>query len=1262
MSGGFYKTGGNLALNAPSYIIRRADEDLLQATQAGEFCFILDSRQVGKSSLIVHAKQRLASAGVAVAYVELTGLGITSTTPEQWYDALLAKLGAELCLEDALEDFWFDNTRLAPLQRFMEALRQVVLERIERPIALFLDEIDVVRSLPFATDELFAGIRELYNRRTQDPALERLSICLIGVAQPTDLIQDPRITPFNIGRRIELTDFTPDEAAPLAQGLPGAPKQARRLLARVLYWTGGHPYLTQRLCRAVAEDGGVTSPRGVDRVCESLFFSVRARDQESNLHFVSGHLLRSEADRAALLDLYRQVRERRRLSDDPTNLLIGVLRLAGLVRTIEGLLWVRNRIYFRAFDRDWIQANLPDAEVRRQRAAYRRGALRVGLAAGVTIGVLVGGAIWLWDQEFRTQEEYYRNFTNRWGVPEGFGPLSRSEARSRANSFKFIRVGRANSVRAVVAVDAMDRCSPRHGVGTLFKACDVCETRAEKECRWEFVRDNQGQLVYEKAFDAHGKLVWGLVYTPSMPNEPRRAYYVGADGFPAPQLNSAAEIAEFEYTSDGLERLRRYFDRSRRRQPGRDAAYGQRHEYDEWVRRIRTISLDASDQPMVDDFGNAIAELKYDASGNNTEQLMLDAAGLPITNKEGWYRQALSYDRYGNLVEWVYFDTEGKPTTNKSDGTHRITVAHDEHGNVVEYSYFDTTGQPTAVNGGYYKAAVRYDAYGNATQWNFFDSSGQATYHKDGFHKVSIRYDTLDHPIEWAHFDTEGRPVAMKDGYHMSTARFDERGNQIEWAYFDTEGRPVAIKDGYHKSTARYDERGNQIEWSFFDTEGRPLLAQGCGYHRKESKYDEFGKQTEYAYFGVTGEPISCSINGYHGARNRYDEHGNQIEWAYFDTEGRPVAMKDGYHMSTARYDERGNKIESAYYDIEGHPTLNATNGVHRMVWEYDERGNKIRQAHFGVNGEPIRDRIGGVYSGTMKYDTQDHPIEIAVFDAQGRPMRTGEGYERRIFSYDEFGNKTEEFDYGFESTQGFESRRIRFDRKGNRIEWAYFDSEGRPTIDKSDGSHRMTARYDERGNRIESAYFDTEDRPMLLADGYHKRTARYDDQGRQIEEAFFDTDGHPSRVRGRIPSGYTARRTDYSPDGVEKHILLGFDPLTWGYETVSLESGHARCFDENGKSVATELVVNAVLPEGQAALLGIREGDVLTDYAGEPLHGDFLHFIQLRDVEPADGPAKTLKVRRGGKTLSFEVKPGKLGMGLQDRGVAVAKQRGEAW
>ena len=128
----------------------------------------------------------------------------------------------------------------------------MVLPRCKGQVVLFVDEIDAVHSLPFSTDEFFAAIRECYNRRTEDAELSRLTFCLLGVATPSDLIRDARTTPFNIGRRIELADFGAAEAAPLARGLGRDERMADRLLKRVLYWTGGHPYLTQRLCLTVA--------------------------------------------------------------------------------------------------------------------------------------------------------------------------------------------------------------------------------------------------------------------------------------------------------------------------------------------------------------------------------------------------------------------------------------------------------------------------------------------------------------------------------------------------------------------------------------------------------------------------------------------------------------------------------------------------------------------------------------------------------------------------------------------------------------------------------------------------------------------------------------------------------------------------------------------------------------------------------------------------------------------------------------------------
>ena len=400
---GFYVTGGTLPQDARCYVARAADIELVASLESGDFCYVLTSRQMGKSSLMLRAAAALRESGSSVAIVDLTEIG-NNVTAAQWYRGLIGIAGPALGLEGDLAEFWRARSDLGPQQRWLAAIREVVAGRCSGRIIIFVDEIDAVRSLPFSTDEFFAGIRHLYNLRSQARDLGRLTFCLLGVATPSDLVKDTRSTPFNIGRRIELNDFTEAEAASLAPGLSRDPESAACLLNRVLHWTRGHPYLTQRLCQAIVEDPNIpnidlpahnrlntTRTLGlqrVDRLCRELFLSQQARDKDDNLLFVRERIVRSEADTAALLGFYKLVLAGKRVQDDETKPAVNVLRLSGIVRAERGLLRVRNPIYQKAFDRAWIRFNMPGAELRRQRLAFLR-----GLAAATLVGLVIVGVM-----------------------------------------------------------------------------------------------------------------------------------------------------------------------------------------------------------------------------------------------------------------------------------------------------------------------------------------------------------------------------------------------------------------------------------------------------------------------------------------------------------------------------------------------------------------------------------------------------------------------------------------------------------------------------------------------------------------------------------------------------------------------------------------------------------------------------------------------------------------------------------------------------
>jgi hypothetical protein len=361
----FYIAGGTLDSTAPSYIVREADKELLDAVKAGYFCYILTSRQTGKSSLMVRTASNLQESGVLSVIIDLSDRDTTSTNTQQWYLAQVLDIAEQLGLHEDYLDWWQKQSQWGVVRRFTQFLTQIVLKKTSQPIVIFIDEIDSTLSLPFNCDDYFAMIRALYNKRAIDPTLKRLTFVLLGVASPSDLITDARRTPFNIGTRIELTDFTTQEAQPLTCDLARDQKLAVKMLENILFFTGGHPYLTQKAClhiakRAKSQPNKVEPSIMVKKLIEEIFLSENGQNTDANLQFIRKRILESKHDKEEILKIYRRIRHQQTVLDNELDPVLMELKLSGLAKIDAGILVVRNIIYERVFDETWIKRALSE--------------------------------------------------------------------------------------------------------------------------------------------------------------------------------------------------------------------------------------------------------------------------------------------------------------------------------------------------------------------------------------------------------------------------------------------------------------------------------------------------------------------------------------------------------------------------------------------------------------------------------------------------------------------------------------------------------------------------------------------------------------------------------------------------------------------------------------------------------------------------------------------------------------------------------------
>jgi tetratricopeptide (TPR) repeat protein len=330
------------------YVHRDADRQVKNIIKdMGRPGYVLVSRQMGKTNLILNAKRELESSDDIFVYIDLSNPfpsakdcfeNIIDTAIETNFEKLEE---AQKIIQERRE-----GLKDTPAHKQHTNELRILLKAIKGKLVIILDEIDALTKTSYS-DQIFAQIRSIYFSRVNFEELSRLTYLLSGVIEPTEIIKDPKISPFNIGQKIFLNDFSNEEFHKFL--LNAEIKINEESIERIFYWTNGNPRMTWDLCSEIeniAKQETVNSVL-VDKIVTEMYLTEFDKPPIDNIR----ELVKKDREiRNAIIDI--ELKKTKSISDK----LKSKLYLSGIINYEDNNVQIKNNIIRESLNASWIRS------------------------------------------------------------------------------------------------------------------------------------------------------------------------------------------------------------------------------------------------------------------------------------------------------------------------------------------------------------------------------------------------------------------------------------------------------------------------------------------------------------------------------------------------------------------------------------------------------------------------------------------------------------------------------------------------------------------------------------------------------------------------------------------------------------------------------------------------------------------------------------------------------------------------------------------